>query len=111
MRHPLTRLGPVLWALCACLLLLPQAAAAGDPSLAIDGDGRHVRVLVSHPPLHHVAASDLDGDGSDFGPTELTRTSLAAPPAHVSIACAPQDEPARPASSGAEPFAPRPPPA
>ena len=86
MRHPLTRLGPVLWVLCACLLMLPRIAEAGDPSLAIDfdGDGRHdsvrldqrrpsvlriwlsasgtTQVLVSRRPFNHVAATDLDGD-------------------------------------------------
>lgn len=86
MRHSLTRLRPVLWALCACLLLIPQAAAAGGSSLAVDfdGDGRGdsvrldqsrpsvlrvwlsasgtTQVLVSRRPLHRVAATDLDGD-------------------------------------------------
>src|ERR1043166_5064738 len=86
MRHSLTRLGPVLWALCAYVLLVPHAATAGDPSLAIDfdGDGRGdsvrldqrrpfvlrvwlsasgtTQVLVSRRPLNHVTATDLDGD-------------------------------------------------
>jgi hypothetical protein len=85
MRHPLTKLGPVLWAVCACLLLLPKIAAA-DPSLAVDfdGDGRQdtvwldqrrpsvlrvwlsssgtTLVLVSRRPLQNVTATDLDGD-------------------------------------------------
>ena len=98
MRHPLTRVGPVLWALCACLLLLPRASATGGPSLAIDGDNRHGSVLCSHQPLQRVEASDLDGDGSDFGPLDLARTSTASTPTTVSIACAPHDDPARPAS-------------
>jgi hypothetical protein len=86
MRHPLFKLGPVLWALCASLLLLPHTAVAGEPSLTVDfdGDGQHdsvrldqdrpsvlriwlsasdtTQVLVSRGPLHRVAATDLDGD-------------------------------------------------
>ena len=85
MRHPLTRPGPVLWAVCACLLLFPKIALA-DPSLAVDfdGDGRQdsvwldqrrpsvlrvwlsssgtTLVLVSRRPLQKVTATDLDGD-------------------------------------------------
>lgn len=86
MRHPEFRLGPALWVLCACLLLLSRAAAAGEPALAVDfdGDGRRdtvrldhqrpsvlrvwlsatgtTQVLVSRGALRHVAATDLDGD-------------------------------------------------
>jgi hypothetical protein len=86
MRHPAFKLGPLPWALCACLLLLSRAAAAAEPSLSVDfdGDGRHdtvkldryrpsvlriwlsasgtTQVLVSRRPVHHVAATDLDGD-------------------------------------------------
>jgi len=89
MRHPAFKPGPLLWALCACLFLLPLAAGASgaaEPSLAVDfdGDGRHdtvrldrhrpsvlriwlsasdtTQVLVSRRPLSHVAATDLDGD-------------------------------------------------
>jgi len=86
MRHPLRKLGPVLWVVCACLLLLPNAAVAGDSSLAIDfdGDGRHdsvrldqrrpsvlriwlsasgtTQMLVARRPLRGVTATDLDGD-------------------------------------------------
>jgi hypothetical protein len=85
MRHPLTRLGPVLWAVCACLLLLPNLTAA-DPSFAVDfdGDGQPdtvwldqrrpsvirvwlsasgaTQVLRSRRPLQNVTATDLDGD-------------------------------------------------
>jgi hypothetical protein len=87
MRHPLTRLGPVLWAVCACLLLLPNVTAA-EPSLAVDfdGDGQPdtvwldqrrpsvirvwlsasgtTEVLRSRRPLQNVTATDLDGDRS-----------------------------------------------
>ena len=192
MRHPLTRVGPVLWALCACLLLLPRAAAAADPSLTVDfdGDGLHdsvrldqrrpsvlrvwlsasgtMQVLVSRRPLHRVAATDLDGDhrpeliasdsqarihvwtpgsegffryrprqsipnglskptghrvdghgrdpeeafsGGAFTPPELTRTPPAAPPDRASVICPPLDERPGLASSSADPFSPRPPPA
>jgi len=85
MRRPLIRLLAIVWGLCACLLLLPQAAAAGTSLVAdFDGDGQNdsvgldqrrpsvlrvwlsasgtTHVLVSKRPLRHVAADDLDGD-------------------------------------------------
>jgi hypothetical protein len=191
MRQPLIRLGPVLWVLCACLLLLPQAAAAGGSLLAVDfdGDGRRdsvrldqnrpsvlrvwlsasgtTQVLVSRGPLHRVAATDLDGDnrpeliatdrqsrlhvwttrerlfhryhprrlipqnlsaagetrvdgrnrepeevltGATFGPSELSRPLLLAPPDRLFRACAPADQHTRQSYPSAQPFSPRPPP-
>ena len=85
MRRPLIRLVSLISGLCACLLLLPQAAAAGTSLVAdFDGDGRNdtvrldqhrpsvlrvwlsasgtTHVLVSRRPLRHVVVDDLDGD-------------------------------------------------
>ena len=52
MRHPLTRLGPVLWVVCACLLMIPRTADAGDPSLAVDFDGDHRPELIASDQAH-----------------------------------------------------------
>src|SRR6187549_2312477 len=85
MSRPLIRLVLLIWGLCACLLLLPQAAAGSTSVVAdFDGDGRNdtvrldqhrpsvlqvwlsasgtTHVLVSRRPLRHVVADDLDGD-------------------------------------------------
>ena len=115
MRPPAVKLGPVMWALCACLLLLPHAAAAGEPVLASDT----TLVLVSHPPLHQIAAIDLVGQdrepeedlsGGDVG-LSAERTSLQVPPDDGSSARVPQRESPYPASPASRPFSPRPPPA
>ena len=86
MRLPAWNCGRAFWLVCACALLWPRLAAAGEPALAVDfdGDGRHDRVtldqqqpsllhiwlsasntsqvLHSRRPLLRVAATDLDGD-------------------------------------------------
>jgi len=116
MRHPAFRLGPLLWALCACFLLLPYAAAAGEP-LASDA----TPVLQSHRLLQQIAAVDLVGQdrkpeedlsAGDFGLPALVRTSLQALPDGASSACVLQLETTTcPASPASRPFSPRPPPA
>jgi len=116
MRHLVSRLGPALWVLCASLLLLPLTAVAGESSLASDT----TRTLVSHVPLQHVAAIDLDGQdrdpeeeltGGDFGLWVVPRTSAIAPPDDASSVCvAPRASTCLP-SPVLSPVAPRPPPA
>jgi hypothetical protein len=122
MRHPLSKLAPALWVLCASLLLLPRVAAAADPSLVVDDDGRHfsVRLLPASGLTQVLTVRRVDDEnreqeevlsGGDFGPSELARTSLQAPPDDASSACLPNFESTCPASPALPPFSPRPPPA
>ena len=105
-----------MWALCACLLLLPRAAAAGECPASDT-----MPVLLSHQPLQQIAAVDLVGQdrkpeedlsAGDFGLPALVRTSLQASPDGASSACVLQLETTTcPASPASRPFSPRPPPA
>jgi hypothetical protein len=116
MRLQVFKPGPVMWALCACLLLLPPAAVAGERSLASD----KTPMLLAHPSLQLIAAVDLVGQdrkpeedlsAGDFGQPALVRTSLQALPDGASSACVLQLETTTcPASPASRPFSPRPPP-
>jgi hypothetical protein len=116
MRRPVVKLGPMLWALCACLVLLAHAAVAGESSVASGA----TRALVSHLPLQHVDATDLDGQDRDpdeeltggaFGLSVLPRTSPTALPDDAPSAVVPPCDSACPAPPAIQPFSARPPPA